>query len=135
MNRLNAVEKNGNGAERRGPPYLRRRNPERTDTTAHQSPGGAFSDLVRLPVQAINPKRKEEDVMNAHITGTRRNTLLGATTLAAASALGSSIALSPSAAKAQAAPGKGWFTYLRLYGPEGPAFEGAWKPGDFEEVR
>jgi hypothetical protein len=31
-------------------------------------------------------------------------------------------------------PGKGWFTYLRLYGPEGPAFKGGWKPGDFEEV-
>jgi hypothetical protein len=30
--------------------------------------------------------------------------------------------------------GKGWFVYLRLYGPEGPAFNGGWKPGDFEEV-
>jgi hypothetical protein len=32
-------------------------------------------------------------------------------------------------------PGKGWFVYFRLYGPEGPAFEGGWKPGDFEEVQ
>jgi hypothetical protein len=31
-------------------------------------------------------------------------------------------------------PGKGWFVYFRLYGPEGPAFDGAWKPGDFEEI-
>jgi hypothetical protein len=31
-------------------------------------------------------------------------------------------------------PGKGWFVYLRLYGPEAPAFDGSWKPGDFEEV-
>jgi len=31
-------------------------------------------------------------------------------------------------------PGKGWFVYLRLYGPEGPAFDGTWKPGDFEEI-
>jgi hypothetical protein len=31
-------------------------------------------------------------------------------------------------------PGKGWFTYFRIYGPEKPAFEGSWKPGDFEEV-
>jgi len=31
-------------------------------------------------------------------------------------------------------PGKGWFVYLRLYGPEGPAFDGSWKPGDFEQV-
>lgn len=31
-------------------------------------------------------------------------------------------------------PGKGWFVYLRLYGPEGPAFDGRWKPGDFEQV-
>jgi hypothetical protein len=26
------------------------------------------------------------------------------------------------------------FAYLRLYGAEGPAFDGSWKPGDFEEV-
>ena len=31
-------------------------------------------------------------------------------------------------------PGKGWFVYLRLFGPEAPAFEGSWKPGDFEEI-
>jgi hypothetical protein len=35
----------------------------------------------------------------------------------------------------QTAPGKGWFTYFRIYGPEGPAFDGSWKPGDFEEVK
>jgi hypothetical protein len=28
--------------------------------------------------------------------------------------------------------GKGWFTYFRIYGPEQPAFDGSWKPGDFE---
>jgi hypothetical protein len=28
--------------------------------------------------------------------------------------------------------GKGWFVYLRLYGPQQPAFDGSWKPGDFE---
>lgn len=33
------------------------------------------------------------------------------------------------------APGRGWFAYFRIYGPEGPAFDGAWKPGDFEEVK
>ncbi len=27
--------------------------------------------------------------------------------------------------------GKGWFAYFRIYGPEGPAFDGSWKPGDF----
>jgi hypothetical protein len=32
-------------------------------------------------------------------------------------------------------PGKGWFVYLRLYGPEDPAFDGSWKPGDFEKVK
>jgi len=31
-------------------------------------------------------------------------------------------------------PGKGWFAYLRLYGPTGPAFDGGWRPGDFEVV-
>ena len=31
-------------------------------------------------------------------------------------------------------PGKGWFVYVRLYGPEGPAFDGTWKPGDFEAI-
>jgi hypothetical protein len=32
-------------------------------------------------------------------------------------------------------PGKGWFVYFRIYGPEQPAFDGSWKPGDFEEVK
>ena len=32
-------------------------------------------------------------------------------------------------------PGKGWFVYFRIYGPEQPAFDGSWKPGDFEVVR
>lgn len=32
-------------------------------------------------------------------------------------------------------PDKGWFTYFRIYGPERPAFDGSWKPGDFEEVQ
>lgn len=35
----------------------------------------------------------------------------------------------------QTAPGKGWFTYFRIYGPEQSAFDGTWKPGDFEEVK
>jgi len=35
----------------------------------------------------------------------------------------------------QTLPGKGWFSYFRIYGPEGPAFDGTWKPGDFEEVK
>ncbi|MDI1462219.1 DUF1254 domain-containing protein [Catellatospora sp. KI3] len=30
----------------------------------------------------------------------------------------------------QTAPGRGWFAYLRIYGPEQAAFDGAWKPGD-----
>lgn len=32
-------------------------------------------------------------------------------------------------------PGKGWFSYFRIYGPEQPAFDGSWKPGDFEEIK
>jgi hypothetical protein len=32
-------------------------------------------------------------------------------------------------------PGKGWFVYFRIYGPEAAAFDGSWKPGDFEEAR
>jgi hypothetical protein len=35
----------------------------------------------------------------------------------------------------QTISGKGWFTYFRIYGPQGPAFDGSWKPGDFEEVK
>ena len=31
-------------------------------------------------------------------------------------------------------PGKGWFTYFRIYGPEKPAFDGSWKPGDVEKL-
>jgi hypothetical protein len=29
-------------------------------------------------------------------------------------------------------PGGGWFVYFRIYGPEMSAFDGTWKPGDFE---
>ena len=32
-------------------------------------------------------------------------------------------------------PGRGWFAYFRIYGPEAPAFDGSWKPGDFEEIK
>jgi hypothetical protein len=32
-------------------------------------------------------------------------------------------------------PGKGWFAYFRIYGPEQPAFDGSWKLGDFEEMK
>ena len=32
-------------------------------------------------------------------------------------------------------PGRGWFAYFRIYGPEQPAFDGSWKPGDFEVVK
>jgi hypothetical protein len=35
----------------------------------------------------------------------------------------------------QTLPNKGWFAYFRVYGPEQAAFDGNWKPGDFEEVR
>jgi hypothetical protein len=34
----------------------------------------------------------------------------------------------------QTAPGRGWFAYFRIYGPEKKAFDGSWKPGDFEVV-
>jgi hypothetical protein len=29
-------------------------------------------------------------------------------------------------------PGRGWFAYFRIYGPQQPAFDGSWKPGDME---
>ena len=32
-------------------------------------------------------------------------------------------------------PGRGWFAYIRIYGPEQAAFDGSWKPRDFEQVR
>ncbi|SDO98570.1 Uncharacterized conserved protein [Ralstonia sp. 25mfcol4.1] len=32
-------------------------------------------------------------------------------------------------------PGKGWFAYIRIYGPEPAAFDKSWKPGDFEPVK
>jgi hypothetical protein len=31
-------------------------------------------------------------------------------------------------------PGKGWFAYFRVYGPEQAAFDGSWKPGEFERA-
>jgi hypothetical protein len=32
-------------------------------------------------------------------------------------------------------PGKGWFTYFRIYGPEEPAFNGTWKLNNIVEVK
>ncbi|MFT3927657.1 MAG: DUF1254 domain-containing protein [Myxococcales bacterium] len=32
-------------------------------------------------------------------------------------------------------PGRGWFAYFRVYGPEPSAFDGTWKPGDLEPVK
>ena len=32
-------------------------------------------------------------------------------------------------------PNRGWFAYIRIYGPEGGAFNSTWKPGDFEVVK
>jgi hypothetical protein len=32
-------------------------------------------------------------------------------------------------------PGRGWFAYIRIYGPEQAAFDASWRPGDFEEVK
>jgi hypothetical protein len=31
-------------------------------------------------------------------------------------------------------PDKGWFAYVRIYGPEQPAFDGSWRLPDFERV-
>jgi len=31
-------------------------------------------------------------------------------------------------------PGKGWFTYIRLYGPLAPYFDKTWKPDDIVRV-
>jgi hypothetical protein len=31
-------------------------------------------------------------------------------------------------------PGKGWFVYFRIYGPEAPAFDGSWRAGEFERI-
>lgn len=33
------------------------------------------------------------------------------------------------------APGRGWFAYIRIYGPEAAAFDRSWKPGDFEAMK
>ncbi len=34
----------------------------------------------------------------------------------------------------QTIPGKGWFVYLRLYGPLEPWFDQTWRPGEIEVV-
>ena len=34
----------------------------------------------------------------------------------------------------QTIPGKGWCTYLRLYGPLEPWFDQTWRPGEIERV-
>ena len=35
----------------------------------------------------------------------------------------------------QTKPGKGWFAYIRLYGPEKAYFNKTWIPGDAEKVK
>ena len=39
-----------------------------------------------------------------------------------------------SATRYKTLPGKGWFTYIRLYGPLEPFFEQTWKPDDIVKV-
>jgi len=34
----------------------------------------------------------------------------------------------------QTVPGRGWFSYFRIYGPQSAAFDGSWRPGDFQLV-
>jgi len=34
----------------------------------------------------------------------------------------------------QTTPSKGWFVYLRLYGPKKPYFDKTWIPGEAEKV-
>lgn len=34
----------------------------------------------------------------------------------------------------QTVPGRNWFAYFRIYGPTAAAFDGTWKPGDFERA-
>lgn len=31
-------------------------------------------------------------------------------------------------------PGSQWFAYFRIYGPGAPAFDGTWKPSDFQKA-
>jgi hypothetical protein len=56
----------------------------------------------------------------------------------AANAVSVDLHFGPTAPSGQAgrwiktAPGKGWFAYFRIYGPEQAAFDRSWKPGDFE---
>ena len=32
-------------------------------------------------------------------------------------------------------PSKGWWSVLRIYGPEAASFDGTWKPGDYVEMK
>ena len=32
-------------------------------------------------------------------------------------------------------PGRGWFAYIRIYGPEPAAFDKSWTPADFEQIK
>jgi hypothetical protein len=34
----------------------------------------------------------------------------------------------------QTNPESQWFAYFRLYGPGKPAFDGTWKPSDFQPI-
>ncbi|WP_418005175.1 DUF1254 domain-containing protein [Mycobacterium sp. PDNC021] len=34
----------------------------------------------------------------------------------------------------QTIPGRNWFVYFRIYGPQDAVFDGRWRPGDFEQI-
>lgn len=40
----------------------------------------------------------------------------------------------PNAPWIQTIPGRRWFTYFRIYGPQDAVFNGQWRPGDFERI-
>src|SRR4051794_14675487 len=82
----------------------------------------------------------------------RRDVMVSGASLAAASAATATSALWTNPATAQqqerttapaghegewikTIPGKGWFVYFRIYGPEQAAFDGSWKPDDFVEMK
>jgi hypothetical protein len=111
--------------------------------------GRRLAVLARLARQDRRVSRRQQDLSAARAAAETRSQIKTPQGKAALRSLfelrelsGKAVELyfGPKAPRGQEArwirtlPGKGWFVYFRIYGPEKPAFDGRWKPGDFERV-
>jgi hypothetical protein len=113
----------------------------RDKTGAYLDGGESYRLAVPLPVPGKlfwSVTVYDMDTRSQIQTGQKKAALRSLFELKDASGSAAELHFGPTAPKGhegqwiQTIPGKGWFVYFRIYGPEKPAFDGSWKPGDFE---